>query len=404
MKIVSLSEERWNIPRTMQNTDNLNAVRYQAVKNDIIPNGEAAQAGRKVEPFAPKFGHLGERLAFCVKSVQPAVGSRGVFFCNVESNLDEVEMRLAGTQNRWHQMPFGFNRRRTSFLMFCTFSGATSPRSACSMPMAISRRSSSKRNRCTSVDSPSQRYSSQRSCVESCSVAYLTSATVLAYFKEVKRRDGNSQISFKMPDNPQSQIWQPRHNPWLITITVMMAVFMEVLDTSIANIALPHIAGGLSATPEEATWVLTSYLVSNAIVLPMTGCLGNQFGRKRVLVSCIFMFTLASALCGFAWNLPTLVIARILQGFGGGAMVPIAQAIMLESFPPQKRGAAMAVFAQGVVVGADSRPNHWRLDYGQLFVALDFLHQSPGGNFRGLDGKMAGGRSALHQAHGRGDH
>jgi len=152
-----------------------------------------------------------------------------------------------------------------------------------------------------------------------------------------------------MADAPQ-QIWQPRHNPWLITIAVMMAVFMEVLDTSIANIALPHIAGSLSATPEEATWVLTSYLVSNAIILPMTGWLGNYFGRKRVLISCIVMFTFASALCGLAWSLPTLVIARVLQGFGGGAMVPIAQAIMLESFPPQKRGAAMAVFAQGVVV------------------------------------------------------
>jgi DHA2 family multidrug resistance protein len=131
---------------------------------------------------------------------------------------------------------------------------------------------------------------------------------------------------------------------------VMVAVFMEVLDTSIANIALPHIAGSLSATPEEATWVLTSYLVANAIVLPMTGWLGNYFGRKRVLLSCIAMFTVASVLCGLAWSLPSLVLARILQGVGGGAMVPIAQAIMLESFPPQKRGVAMAAFAQGVVV------------------------------------------------------
>ena len=120
-----------------------------------------------------------------------------------------------------------------------------------------------------------------------------------------------------MADAPQ-QIWQPRHNPWLITVSVMMAVFMEVLDTSIANIALPHIGGSLSATPEEATWVLTSYLISNAIVMPMTGWLGNYFGRKRVLLSCIVMFTFASALCGLAWSLPTLVIARVLQGFGGG--------------------------------------------------------------------------------------
>ena len=152
-----------------------------------------------------------------------------------------------------------------------------------------------------------------------------------------------------MSDLPKQE-WRPKHNPWLITVTVMLAVFMEVLDTSIANIALPHIGGNLSATPEEATWVLTSYLVSNAIVLPMTGWLGNHFGRKRVLLACISMFTFSSALCGLAWDLPTLVIARILQGFGGGAMVPIAQSIMLESFPPQKRGAAMAVFAQGVVV------------------------------------------------------
>src|SRR5665213_1135194 len=112
----------------------------------------------------------------------------------------------------------------------------------------------------------------------------------------------------------------------------------------------PHIAGSLSATPEEATWVLTSYLVANAIVLPMTGWLGNYFGRKRVLLTCIMMFTFASVLCGMAWSLPTLILARIFQGVGGGAMVPIAQSIMLESFPPQKRGAAMAAFAQGVVV------------------------------------------------------
>ncbi len=144
--------------------------------------------------------------------------------------------------------------------------------------------------------------------------------------------------------------WRPRHNPWLIAVGVMLATFMEVLDTSIANIALPHIAGSLSATTDEATWVLTSYLVSNAIILPMTGWLANYFGRKRLLVMCIGFFTIASALCGAAPNLPLLIVARILQGVGGGAMVPIAQAVLLESFPPQKRGVAMAAFAQGVVV------------------------------------------------------
>jgi DHA2 family multidrug resistance protein len=147
-----------------------------------------------------------------------------------------------------------------------------------------------------------------------------------------------------------TQEWHPRHNPWLIAVGVMLATFMEVLDTSIANIALPHIAGSMSATPDEATWVLTSYLVSNAIILPMTGWLSNYFGRKRLLIMCIGIFTATSALCGAAPTLTTLVIARILQGVGGGAMVPIAQAVLLESFPPQKRGVAMAAFAQGVVV------------------------------------------------------
>jgi DHA2 family multidrug resistance protein len=130
----------------------------------------------------------------------------------------------------------------------------------------------------------------------------------------------------------------------------MMAVFMEVLDTSIANIALPHIAGSLSATTDEATWVLTSYLVSNAIILPMTGWLGNYFGRKRGCFPVHGMFTFASVLCGLAWNLPTLILARILQGIGGGAMVPIAQAVLLESFPVAKRGVAMATFSMGVIV------------------------------------------------------
>jgi len=144
--------------------------------------------------------------------------------------------------------------------------------------------------------------------------------------------------------------WHPRHSPWLIALGVMLGTFMQVLDTSIANIALPHIAGSLSATPDEATWVLTSYLVSNAIILPMTGWLGNYFGRKRLFIWCVALFTIASALCGAAPNLPLLILARILQGAGGGAMVPIAQAVLLESFPSSKRGTAMAIFTQGVVV------------------------------------------------------
>ena len=144
--------------------------------------------------------------------------------------------------------------------------------------------------------------------------------------------------------------WKPSHNPWLIATAVMAATFMEILDTSVANVALPHIAGNLSATTEEATWVLTSYLVSNAIVLPMTGWLGMRFGRKRLLTVCISLFTLASVLCGIAPDLNFLIVARILQGIGGGALVPISQAVLLESFPPEKRGVAMATFGMGVVV------------------------------------------------------
>ena len=145
-------------------------------------------------------------------------------------------------------------------------------------------------------------------------------------------------------------VWTPSFNPWLIAASVMLATFMEVLDTSVANVALPHIAGNLSATTEESTWVLTSYLVSNAIILPATNWLGRYFGRKRFLVICIVIFTLASALCGAAASLGMLIVARILQGAGGGALQPIAQAVLMESFPQEKRGSAMAVFGMGVVV------------------------------------------------------
>ncbi|HEX4277617.1 MAG TPA: DHA2 family efflux MFS transporter permease subunit [Bryobacteraceae bacterium] len=139
-------------------------------------------------------------------------------------------------------------------------------------------------------------------------------------------------------------------NPWLIAISVMLATFMEVIDTSIASVALPHIAGSLSATTDEATWVLTSYLVANAIILPASGWFALKFGRKRFLISCIVIFTVSSFLCGAATSLGMILIARAVQGAGGGALQPLSQAILLESFPPEKRGLAMAVFALGVVV------------------------------------------------------
>ena len=130
----------------------------------------------------------------------------------------------------------------------------------------------------------------------------------------------------------------------------MFATFMEVLDTTVVNVSLPHIAGNLSATIDESTWVLTSYLVANAIVLPAAGWLAGTFGRKRLLITCVSIFTLASLWAGAATSLPMMVIARVLQGLGGGALQPLAQAVLLESFPPEKRGAAMAVYGMGVVV------------------------------------------------------
>ena len=139
-------------------------------------------------------------------------------------------------------------------------------------------------------------------------------------------------------------------NPWVIALTVMLATFMEVLDTSVANVALPHIAGNLSAGVDESTWVLTSYLVSNAIVLPLTGWLSSLFGRKRFYMTCVGIFTISSFLCGLAPTLPMLVFFRILQGAGGGALQPISQAILVESFPKHKQGMAMAIYGMGVVV------------------------------------------------------
>jgi DHA2 family multidrug resistance protein len=139
-------------------------------------------------------------------------------------------------------------------------------------------------------------------------------------------------------------------HPWLIAGSVMLATFMEVLDTTVVTVAMPHMAGSLSASTDEVTWVVTSYLVSNAVVLPASGWLARYFGRKRLLITCITIFTIASLLCGLAPTLGLLVLARVLQGVGGGALQPLAQSIMLESFPREKRGAAMAAYGMGVVV------------------------------------------------------
>src|SRR5438093_4071028 len=145
-------------------------------------------------------------------------------------------------------------------------------------------------------------------------------------------------------------------NPWVIAVTVTLATFMEVLDTSIANVALPHISGNLSAGADESTWVLTSYLVSNAIVLPLSGWISGLVGRKRFYMICVALFTVSSFLCGLAPSLGVLVLFRILQGAGGGGLQPSEQAILNDTFPLEKRGMAFAVYGLAVVVAPTIGP------------------------------------------------
>lgn len=144
--------------------------------------------------------------------------------------------------------------------------------------------------------------------------------------------------------------WTPSHNPWLVALTVTLATFMEVLDTSIANVALPHMAGTLGASQDEATWVLTSYLVSSAVILPISGWLMARMGRKRFYMTCVALFTICSMLCGLATSLPMLVFCRVLQGIGGGGLAPSEQAILADTFPVSKRGQAFALYGMAVVV------------------------------------------------------
>ncbi len=147
----------------------------------------------------------------------------------------------------------------------------------------------------------------------------------------------------------QADAWRPAVNPWIIALAVTLATFMEVLDTSIANVALPHIAGSLSAGQDESTWILTSYLVSNAIVLPLSGWLSSIIGRKNFYMGCVALFTISSFMCGLAPNLGMLIFFRVLQGAGGGGLQPSEQAILADTFPPAKRGMAFAVYGMAVV-------------------------------------------------------
>ncbi|MDP3112556.1 MAG: DHA2 family efflux MFS transporter permease subunit, partial [Thermodesulfovibrionales bacterium] len=140
-------------------------------------------------------------------------------------------------------------------------------------------------------------------------------------------------------------------NKWIIALTVMLPTLIEIIDTSVVNVSLDHIRGSLSAGIDESTWTITSYLVSNAIIIPMTGWLSRLFGRKRYLIFSISLFTVSSLLCGLSWNLQSLVFFRILQGMGGGALQPISQSVLLETFPPKQHGMAMAIFGVGIMFG-----------------------------------------------------
>jgi DHA2 family multidrug resistance protein len=155
--------------------------------------------------------------------------------------------------------------------------------------------------------------------------------------------------------NPSAP-WRPSFNPWLIAVVVALAAFMEVLDTSIANVALPYIAGNLGASNDQSTWVLTSYLVSNAVVLPISGWFASVLGRKRFFMICMAIFTVSSLLCGFAPSLGAIIIFRILQGTGGGGLQPMAQAILADTFPPEKRGLAFALYGVTVIVAPTVGP------------------------------------------------
>jgi MFS transporter, DHA2 family, multidrug resistance protein len=151
------------------------------------------------------------------------------------------------------------------------------------------------------------------------------------------------------PPSAPAAVWKPKRNPWIIAITVTLATFMEVLDTSIANVALPHIAGGLGASQDEATWVLTSYLVANAVILPASAYFTTFIGRKKFYMICVALFGISSALCGLAPSLPLLIFCRVLQGVGGGGLAPSEQAILADTFEPAKRGQAFALYGLAVV-------------------------------------------------------
>ena len=168
------------------------------------------------------------------------------------------------------------------------------------------------------------------------------------------RTDGAANVS--LPPPPPLEPWKPRVNPWVIAVVVALAAFMEVLDTSIANVALPYMAGNLGASNDESTWVLTSYLVSNAIVLPISGWFAGVLGRKRFFMLCLIIFTISSLLCGLAPSLGAIILFRVLQGAGGGGLQPIAQSILADTFPPRQRGLAFALYGITAIIAPTIGP------------------------------------------------
>jgi DHA2 family multidrug resistance protein len=202
---------------------------------------------------------------------------------------------------------------------------------------------------------------------------------------------------------------RPAVNPWVVALTVTLATFMELLDTSIANVSLPHIAGGLGRSFDEVTWVLTTYLVANAVVLPMSAWLSRVFGRKNYYMACVALFTITSLLCGIAPSLPFMLMARILQGVGGGGLAPVEQAILVDTFPPAKRASAFALYtvaivtapAIGPVLGGWITDNYdWRwvflinipIGIFSLFLTNRFVHDPP---------SFAAERATVHDSKGR---
>ena len=187
-------------------------------------------------------------------------------------------------------------------------------------------------------------------------------------------------------------------SPWLIAIVVSIATFMVVLDTAIANVALRYIAGSLAVSVDESTWVVTTYLIANAVVLPVSGWLSNVVGRKRFYMICVALFTVASLLCGLASSLTALIVFRILQGLGGGGMPTSEQAMLADTFSPRQRPQAFAIYGIAVIVAPTVGPDHRRLDYRQLFLALDFLHQRTVRHSFALSCSLAGRRAGSARA------